>query len=64
VAAEHETAAELGESRTEEAREALLDAIMASAQGIVKQGFASSSASALKDLAEAFAFVVTPNNPH
>lgn len=53
--------AELYENRTEEAREALLEAIIVSAQGIVKQGFASSSASALKDLAEAFAFVVTPD---
>lgn len=54
-------AAEREEDRIEEAREALLDAITASARGIVKQGFASSSANALKDLAEAFAFVVTPD---
>ncbi|WP_157875999.1 hypothetical protein [Peterkaempfera griseoplana] len=52
------------ENRTEEAREALLEAITVSARGIVKQGFAASSASALKDLAEAFAFAVTPGDPH
>lgn len=51
-------------STKDAAREALLTAIASNASDIIEELHPSAVPGALKDLAEAYAFVVSPNNAH